>query len=86
MPIINSIASWLMKKRMHQIDLFLKYPIDVQKEWMLNLLKEAANTEYGEKFNFSEIKNYSQFKNQIPLNDYNSLKPYIERTRKVNKI
>lgn len=82
MPIINSIASWLMKKRMHQIDLFLKYPIDVQKEWMLNLLKEAANTEYGEKFNFSEIKNYSQFKNQIPLNDYNSLKPYIERTRK----
>ena len=77
MPILNSIASWLMKKRMHQIELFIKYPIDVQSEWLLNLIKDAKNTEYGKKYNFSAIKNYTQFKNQVPLNDYETLKPFI---------
>ena len=82
MPILNSIASWLMKKRMHQIELFIKYPIDVQQEWMYRLVSDAVNTEYGSIYNFSEIKNYEQFKNKIPVNDYESLKPLIERTRR----
>ena len=62
MPILNSIASWLMKKRMHQIELFIKYPIDVQQEWLFSLLQDAAETEYGKNNDFSSIKNYSQFK------------------------
>ncbi|MDO8999530.1 MAG: GH3 auxin-responsive promoter family protein [Bacteroidota bacterium] len=82
MAIINSIASWLMKKRMHQIELFIKYPVDVQSEWMISLLNSAANTEYGRANNFSEIKTYRQFKEQVPINDYESLKPLIERTRR----
>ena len=82
MPILNSIASWLMKKRMHQIELFVKYPIDVQQEWMYSLLKDASKTKFGKKNHFTDIKNYEQFKEQIPLNDYDSLKPYIERTRR----
>jgi hypothetical protein len=82
MPILNSIASWLMKKRMHQIELFIKYPIDVQQEWMYNLVRDAANTEYGTKYHFADINDYQQFKNHIPLNDYESLKPWIERTRR----
>jgi hypothetical protein len=71
-----------MKKRMHQIELFIKYPLDVQQEWMYSLVKDAANTEFGKKYHFSDIKNYTQFKNQLPLTDYDSLKPYIERTRR----
>ena len=82
MAIINSIASWLMKKRMHQIELFIKYPVDVQSEWMTSLLNSAANTEYGKQNKFSEIKSYNQFKNQIPINDYETLKPLIDRTRR----
>lgn len=82
MPLINSIASWLMKKRMHQIELFIKYPIDVQLEWMRGLVDDAANTEYGVRYNFDEITNYQEFKNNIPLNDYESMKPWIDRTRR----
>ncbi len=67
---------------MHQIELFMKYPVDVQMEWMHNLLNSAQETEYGKKYNFNEINSYEQFKKQIPLNDYESLKPYIERNRK----
>lgn len=82
MAIINSIASWLMKKRMHQIELFIKYPNDVQQEWMLSLVRDAANTGYGVRHRFKDITKYREFKEQIPLNDYESFKPYIDRTRR----
>ncbi|MES2679957.1 MAG: GH3 auxin-responsive promoter family protein [Bacteroidota bacterium] len=82
MPILNSIASWLMKKRMHQIDLFMKYPIDVQQEWLVGLLKDAAETEFGKSHGFEAIENYEQFKSSVPLQDYETLKPFIERTRR----
>lgn len=82
MPILNSIASWLMKKRMHQIELFIKYPVDVQQEWMLSLLTDAADTEYGKTHGFAEIRNYEQFRRSVPLNSYETLKPWIERTRR----
>jgi phenylacetate-coenzyme A ligase PaaK-like adenylate-forming protein len=82
MAILNSIASWLMKKRMHQIELFIKYPGDVQHEWMLSLVKDASETEYGLAHHFADIKDYETFKKNIPLNDYESLKHLIERTRR----
>ncbi len=82
MPILNSIASWLMKKRMHQIELFMKYPHDVQEEWMLSLLASAKDTEYGRAHDFRSIKDYEQFRTLVPINDYESLKPLIERTRR----
>lgn len=82
MPLINSIASWFMKKRMHQIELFMKYPHEVQHEWLLSLTQAARQTEFGKKHNFQGIKNYEQFKKNIPLQDYESLKPMIERTRR----
>lgn len=82
MAFINSIASWLMKKRMHQIELFMKYPVDVQMEWMHSLLADAAQTEFGKLYDLASINSYEKFKQQIPLNDYESLKPYIERNRR----
>lgn len=82
MPIINSIASWFMKKRMHQIELFMKYPHEVQEEWFLKLMKESSHTAFGEENGFQEIKNYEQYKRLVPLQDYESLKPYIERARR----
>ncbi len=82
MPILNSIASWLMKKRMHQIELFMKYPIDVQHDVFLNLINNGKDTEFGRQHHFSSISNYTEFTNQVPLQDYESLKPFIERTRR----
>jgi hypothetical protein len=82
MAIINSIASWLMKKRMHQIELFMKYPHDVQEEWMHDLIDKAKDTEFGRLHDFKSINNYQQFKQHIPVQDYESLKPFIERMRR----
>ena len=44
-PIVNSIISWFLKKRKHQMELFLKYPVDVQEELLSKLLEKAQDTE-----------------------------------------
>ena len=81
-PLVNSVASWFLKKRIHQIELFLKYPNEVQNELLLNLLNEAKNTEIGIKYNFSSIKSYSEFAARIPISSYESYHKFIERSRK----
>lgn len=82
MAILNSIASWWMKKRMHQIELFMKYPYDVQNEWLSKLTQSSKNTEWGKAHGYKNIFNVDQFKNNVPVQDYESLKPYIDRVRR----
>jgi len=80
--IINSIISWFLKKRKHQIELFLKYPEDVQDELLLKLINKAKNTTFGIEKRFSLIKNYKDFSANVPIQKYESFEPFIERCRK----
>lgn len=82
MPIFNSILSWIMKQRIHQIELFIKYPIDVQEEWRRKLIYTAKDTVWGKKYNYTSIKSVEDFKQRVPLQNYETIKPYIERLRK----
>lgn len=68
-----------MKKRMHQIELFMKYPEEVQEEWFNSLINDAVSTEWGKKHDYRSIENINQFKERIPVQTYDSLKPYIEK-------
>ncbi|MFH1000423.1 MAG: GH3 auxin-responsive promoter family protein [Bacteroidota bacterium] len=81
MALLNSVVSWIMKKRMHQIELFIKYPHDVQYEWFKTLLSKAEDTEWGIKYDFKSIRNYEQYKERVPIFNYDQLKPFIDRTR-----
>ena len=82
LPIINSIATWILKKRIHQIELFIKYPNEVQEELLFNLLKTAENTVIGKEHEFSSIKNYKTFSERVPVSTYEELAPMIKQTRK----
>ncbi len=79
MTLVNSIFTWLMKKRIHQIELFIKYPIEVQQEWFRSLTADARETEWGRKFDYKSIHNYQTFQERVPIQTYESLHPYIER-------
>lgn len=79
MEIFNSIITWVMKKRVHDIELFMKYPIEVQKEVFSKLIQTAKNTEFGKKYAFSEINELAAFKERVPIVTYEKLYPYIER-------
>ena len=80
-PIVNSIVSWFLKKRFHQIDFFLKYPNEVQSELLQNLLHLAKNTEIGKQFDFASITSYEEFAQRLPIVSYEDVQPLIERSR-----
>ncbi|MBC8489208.1 MAG: GH3 auxin-responsive promoter family protein [Bacteroidetes bacterium] len=82
MALINSVLSWLMKKRFHQIELFMKFPYEVQDEWLKKLLVKARDTEWGKKYDYKSINSLKEYKERVPINDYDALKPYINRLRK----
>ena len=81
LPIINSFASWVLKQRIHQIELFLKYPNEVQEEVLMNLLRAAENTEIGKHYEATTIKSYATFAERFPIATYEDLAPMIDRAR-----
>lgn len=79
MTFINSILSWVMKKRIHQIEFFMKYPEEVQEEWLHSLILTSKQTEWGKKYDYKGIDSVNDFKSRVPIQNYDTLKPYIER-------
>ncbi len=85
MEIINSILTWMMKKRIHQMELFMKYPHDVQGEIFKKLIQSGRETAFGKEHGFTSIDNIEQYKRQVPIQPYESLFPYIDRLMKGEK-
>ncbi len=68
-----------MKMRMPRIRRFMERPCETQEEWFQQLLRLARNTEWGREYGFKNIRNHKDWINRIPVQDYDSIKPYIER-------
>ena len=77
---INTVASWMLKKRIHQIELFEKYPLDVQNEELKKLIQISKNTEFGKQYEFSSIDSYETFAERIPSFTYEEYFPIINKT------
>ncbi len=78
---LNSVFSWFMKKRIHQIDLFKKYPIEVQNEVFEKLISMGKTTEWGKKYEYDKIKSPAEFQKVVPLQTYEDIKPYVNRLK-----
>ena len=82
MAIIPSIINWLNVKRISQIDLFKKYPVETQQESLFYLIAKAQTTEWGKKFNYSTIQSIKDYQSRVPVQTYEEIVPYVERLRK----
>ena len=82
MSIIPSIVKWLNAKRINQIELFKKFPIETQEETLYRLLAKASQTEWGEKYQYSSISSINDFQARIPVQEYEAIVPYVERLRR----
>src|SRR5207244_4136435 len=60
---------------------FIKYPHEVQEDLLHKLIADARYTEWGRAYDYSSVENSQQFKERLPLQDYESLKPYILRLK-----
>ena len=80
--LITILFARLVKKRNSK---WISNPLENQAKTFNKLLLKGTNTEFGRDHNFSTIKNYEDFKNQVPIRDYEGLKPYVDKVVKGEK-
>ncbi|MBK8626745.1 MAG: GH3 auxin-responsive promoter family protein [Saprospiraceae bacterium] len=75
----NTLIKGYLKYRKGRIQNMYNAPHDMQNEVFHALLSKLKTTEYGKKHQANLIRNPDDFKNIIPITDYESLFPYINR-------
>ena len=76
---INSFMKWYLGQRYKGILHFMRHPHKVQAALLTQFLQTNKHTEWGRLHDFKKIKTPQDFANNVPIQDYESLKPYIER-------
>jgi hypothetical protein len=82
MKLLSPAISSLARMRVWRIEAWKKNPLDAQREVLQDLVTSAQYTEFGRKYNFSNLFNVRDYKSTVPIHEYNDIKPYIERTMK----
>lgn len=79
---MNALVSFLIKKRLQQIDLFRENPRMAQLEVFHHLVQTAQYTEWGRKYGYGTIHDPDEFRSRVPVQDYEDVKPFVARLRK----
>jgi hypothetical protein len=78
--VIKSYFSKIYAKQIAQkIKKWSQTPIKTQDKVFQNLIKKAKQTTFGKDHQFDTIKTYSDYKKNVPVRDYEALKPYVEQ-------
>jgi hypothetical protein len=77
--IINNIAKKYFSSHFKDVERVIQHPHDCQKQCFDNLINKAKKTDWGKQYDYRSINHYDAYKERVPINDYNSLYPYIER-------
>ena len=74
--IIAILYAHLVKRRNKK---WIDNPIKWQTNTFIKLIKNGVKTEFGKNHDFENIKSYEQYKEKVPVRDYEELRPYIEK-------
>lgn len=85
MSILSPAIKGYIKLRLSAIDNFALNPVDTQKQVFNDLIGTAQFTEFGKKYGFEHINSIEEFKSQVPVSDYDGMKPYIEKNLQGNQ-
>ena len=77
---IKSLAAQLFAKIIHhKTQKWTSNPVATQQKVLEDLIGQAKNTQFGQDHHFSQIKTAEDFAKQVPIRDYEELKPYVDR-------
>ena len=65
--------------RLWRIENWSNHPVAAQREVLQDLVTAAQYTEFGRKYKFSKLFTVKEFKKNVPIHEYDDLKPYINR-------
>ncbi|MBO4985517.1 MAG: GH3 auxin-responsive promoter family protein [Bacteroides sp.] len=67
--------------RRKKIERYADHAGELQASVLQRLVKLAANTEWGKKYDYASIRTYEDFKQRVPIQTYEEVKPYVARLR-----
>lgn len=80
---IKSIAAKLFAQKIYnKTQVWANEPVKTQNKVFLELIKEAKNTQFGIDHHFDQIKTVADFSKNVPIRDYEDLKPYVDQVVK----
>ncbi|WP_298305114.1 GH3 auxin-responsive promoter family protein [Flavobacterium sp.] len=80
---IKSIAAKIFAKSIYnKTQKWASNPVETQQKVFNDLIRQAKETQFGKDHKFNEIKTFEDFANQVPIRDYEELKPYVDRVVK----
>lgn len=71
------LARYIIKQQQE----WIARSVEVQEKWRAELVSKAAGTQFGKDHFFKDIHSYSDFREAISVNDYEDLKPYVEKIK-----
>ncbi len=79
MKFLSSAISRLARMRLWRIENWSNHPVAAQREVLQHLVTSAQYTEIGKKYSFSKLFTIHDFKKNVPIHEYDDIKPYIQR-------
>jgi hypothetical protein len=79
---IKSVAAKLFASKIYyKTQAWANKPIETQQAVFKSLINKAKETQFGADHHFDKIKTVHDFKKNVPVRDYEDLKPYIDKVR-----
>ncbi len=78
MKLLSPAISRLARMRMWRIESWMQHPADSQREVLQDLVTTAQYTQFGHQYGFENLFNVKDFKQTVPVHEYEDIKPYIE--------
>lgn len=78
MKLLSPAISRLARFRHWRIEQWINDPVGAQREVLQDLVTHGQYTEFGRKYGFKELFSIRKFKEHIPIQEYNDIKPYID--------
>ncbi|MDB5221806.1 MAG: auxin-responsive promoter family protein [Chitinophagaceae bacterium] len=79
MKLLSPAISRLARLRLWRIENWVTDPIAAQREVLQHLITSAQYTEFGRKYNFEKLFSIREYKKNVPIHEYDDIKPYILR-------
>jgi len=78
MKLLSPAISRIARMRMWRIESWMQHPADSQREVLQDLVTTAQYTQFGHQYGFENLFNVKDFKQTVPVHEYEDIKPYIE--------
>jgi len=79
MKLLSPAISSLARMRLWRIEAWMNNPVNAQRDVLQSIVTQAQYTEFGRKYKFAELFTIRDFKQTVPVHQYEDLFPYIER-------